>query len=80
METQVAIGGVSHHYLLQVELPLDLLGVAGVVGDGFGQLGLDVGEPRAQAAHVLIQLLHGHQSLPQLLHSEHNSLRSVSET
>lgn len=54
--------------LLLVELLLNLLVVAGVVDDGPGQLGLDVSQPRAQTAHVFVQLLHGHQGLPQLLH------------
>lgn len=56
-------------YLLQIELPLNVLEVTRVIGDGFGQLGLDVGQPGAKAAHILIQLLHGHQSFSQLLHS-----------
>lgn len=42
------------------QFPLDLLVVAGVVDDGTGQFGLNVGEPRAQTIHVLIQLLNGH--------------------
>lgn len=54
--------------LLLAELLLDLPVVAGVVDDGPRQLRLDVGQPRAQAAHVFVQLLHGHQGLPQLLH------------
>lgn len=34
-------------YLLQIQFPLDLLVVAGVVDDGTGQFGLNVGEPSA---------------------------------
>lgn len=56
-------------YLLQIKLPLNVLEVTGFIGDGFGQLSLNVGQPRAKAAHVLIELLHSHQSLSQLLHS-----------
>lgn len=63
-------GGVLHAgYLLQVQLPLNVVEVTRVVRDGFGQLGLDVGQPGAKAAHVLIQLLHGHQGFSQLLDS-----------
>lgn len=61
-------------HLLLVELPLNVLEVAGVVGDGLGQLGLDVGQPGTQAAHVLVQLLHGHQGFPQLLHPAGNKV------
>lgn len=56
-------------YLLHIKLPLNLLEVTGVIGDGFRQFCLDVGQPRAKAAHILIQLLHSHQCLSQLLHS-----------
>lgn len=56
-------------YLLQIELPLNLLEVTRIVGDGFGQLGLDMGQPGAKTTHILIQLLHSHQSFSQLLHS-----------
>lgn len=55
------------HLLLGQPL-LDLLVVADAVGDGSGQLGLDATQPRAEVAHVLIQLLRRHQSLLQLLH------------
>lgn len=66
--------------LLLAELSLNLLVVAGVVDDGPRQLGLDVSQPRAQAAHVLVQLLHGHQGLPQLLHpggGEENTIELI---
>lgn len=56
-------------YLLQIKLPLNLLGVTGVIGDGFRQFSLNVGQPGPQAAHILIELLHSHQCLSQLLHS-----------
>lgn len=58
-------------YLLLSQPLLDLLVVTDAVGDGSGQLGLHAAKPRAQVAHVLIQLLHRHQSLLQLLHPEH---------
>lgn len=54
--------------LLLAELPLDLLLVTGFVDDRPGELCFNVGEPRTEAAHVFIQLLHGHQGLPQLFH------------
>lgn len=64
-------GSVLHtRYLLQIKLSLNVVEVTRVVRDGFGQLGLDVGQPGAKAAHVLIQLLDGHQGFSQLLHSE----------
>lgn len=56
-------------YLLQIKLPLNLLEVTGVVGDWFRQFSLNVSQPGAQAAHILIQLLHSHQCLSQLLYS-----------
>lgn len=49
--------------LLLDQPPLDLLVVTDAVGDRSRQLGLYVREPRAQVAHVLVQLLHCHQSL-----------------
>lgn len=58
---------VSVHLLLG-QPPLDLLVVTDAVGDGSGQLGLYARKPRAEVTHVLIQLLHRHQSLLQLLH------------
>ncbi len=58
-------------YLLLGQPPLDLLVVTDAVGDGSGQLGLHARKPRAQVTHVLIQLLHRHQSLLQLPHPEH---------
>lgn len=65
-ETESHSGFLSH--LLLTEFALDFLVVTGVVDDGPGQFRLDVRQPRTQTAHVLIQLLHGHQGLPQLLH------------
>lgn len=64
-------------YLLLSQPPLDLLMMTHTVGDGPGQLGLDAGQPRAEVAHVLIQLLHRHQSLLQLLHPKHTSSKMV---
>lgn len=58
---------VTAHLLLGQPL-LDLLVVTDAVGDGAGQLGLYATQPRAEVTHVLIQLLHRHQSLFQLLH------------
>lgn len=58
---------VIGHLLLGQPL-LDLLVVTDAVGDGSGQLGLYATQPRAEVTHVLIQLLHRHQSLLQLLH------------
>lgn len=58
-------------YLLLSQPLLDLLVVTDAVGDGSGQLGLHAAKPRAEVAHVLIQLLHRHQSLLQLLHPKH---------
>lgn len=52
-------------YLLQVQFSLDFLKVAGVIDDRTRELCLNVGQPGTQAAHVLIQLLHSYQSLPQ---------------
>lgn len=49
--------------LLLDQPPLDLLVVTDAVGDRSRQLGLYVRQPRAQVTHVLVQLLHCHQSL-----------------
>lgn len=62
---------VSVHLLLG-QPPLNLLVVTDAVGDGSGQLCLHARKPRAEVTHVLIQLLHRHQSLLQLLHPTTN--------
>lgn len=66
------------HLLLGQPL-LDLLVVTDAVGDGSGQLGLYATQPGAKVTHVLIQLLHRHQSLLQLLHPAMITI-SVSES
>lgn len=58
---------VSAHLLLG-QPPLNFLVVTDTVGNGCGQLSLYARKPRAKVIHVLIQLLHSHQSLLQLLH------------
>lgn len=55
-------------YLLLAEFSLDLMWVAGLIDDGPREFSLNVSQPGAQTAHVLIQLLHCHQSLLQLLY------------
>lgn len=55
-------------HLLLGEPPLDLLVVTNTVRDGSGQLGLNARKPGTEVTHVLIQLLHRHQSLLQLLY------------
>lgn len=64
-------------HLLLGQPPLDLLVVTDAVGDGSGQLGLNARKPRAEVTHVLIQLLHRHQSLLQLLHPTTNNCTEV---
>lgn len=53
-----------------VEFPLDLQLVAGFVDNRPGEIGLDVGEPGSEAAHVFVKLLHRHQGLSQLFHPD----------
>ena len=57
-------------YLVLSEPPMDFLLMTDAVGDGSRQLSLNVRQPRTEVTHVLIQLLHRHQGLLQLLHSE----------
>ena len=73
---QTAVGVCLSLYLLLGQPPLDLLVLTDAVGDWSGELGLDPRQPGAQVTHVLVQLLHRHQRLPQLLHPErHTSTR-----
>lgn len=78
IEFKCVLGCVTAHLLLGQPL-LDLLLVTDAVGDGSGQLGLYATQPRAEVTHVLIQLLHRHQSLLQLLHPA-MIMTSVSES
>lgn len=57
-------------YLLFSEFALDFITVTHTEHDGLGELPLDTCEPCTQIAHVLIQLLHHHQSLLQLPHPD----------
>lgn len=68
MEGDFSVTPSAH--LLLGQLLLDLLVVAHAVGDGPRQLGLDATQPGAQVTHVLVQLLHRHQGLLQLLHPD----------
>ena len=60
MVTVCCCYGNSVFYLLQVEFPLYLLGIAVLVCDWFSQLALDMSQPGAETRHVLIQLLDGY--------------------
>lgn len=55
-------------YLVLSEPLLDLTLMTDAEGDRPGKFGLDARKPGAKVAHVLIQLLHRHQSLLQLPH------------
>lgn len=66
------------HLLLGQPL-LDLLVVAHAVGDGPRQFGLDAAQPGAEVTHVLVQLLHRHQGLLELLHPASRSVQKKEE-
>lgn len=65
-------------YLVFGEFALDFVIVTHSEHYGFGELPLDTRQPRTQVAHVLVQLLHHHQSLLQLPHPE-TSIKSFIE-
>lgn len=55
-------------HLLLLQLLLDLIAVTHTVDQRLGERRLDARQPRAQVAHLLVQLLHGHQRVLQLPH------------
>lgn len=66
-------------HLLLSQLPLDLVAAAHIVDHWLGELHLDSGQPRPQVAHVLVELLHRHQSLLQLPHPAGTKILTDSE-